>query len=305
MERAENLARILDVNETFARDRHSLAQWMPIVEINADEELFREAYPNPSAQSVIQFYVLDKRNPTSISSAVSAARENARAIRHLISTESWTHLNVFNRTLQLLDENEVRPENLPRLCAMIKENCQTHAGITLGTFYQDQVFFFYFLGKHIERADQTSRLIDMKYQRLAPGPEGVDDAVDAGEWTAVLRSVAGYQAFRRVHPRGLRPEVVAAFLLYDNAFPRSVALCVEEIEDHLSRLRRDGGIGLGDDLERAFETIKSPIRERRFATEMGSGLHRDMDLIQAYLIDLSKKIAERFFGAEVESDVKR
>ena len=299
MERAENLARILDVNETFARRHEALAEWTPILEINADQDRFLGADETPTVRSVIAFYVLDRDNPTSIIAAVRAARENARMIRHLISTEMWTQLNVFYNTIAALGPVDVEPAKLSRVCRMIKEGCQTHDGITDGTLYYDQFRCFYQIGKYIERADQTSRLLDMKYRRLLPPGRDVDDPVDAGEWNAVLRSVAGYHAFRRVHPRGLRPATVAGFLLYNDSFPRAVALCLGRIETQFGWLESHEGLAIGPDIGRVMAELETALEGRNLEVAASSGLHRDMDWIQLRLIALTNALGARFFGHDM------
>ena len=205
MERAENLARVIDVNESFARDNRGPADWLPIVEINADTKRFFEKHDEATAEAVVAFYLRDGDNPISIVSAVRAARDNARMLRHLISTELWTHLNVFHNELSRLGPADLRLGRLSRLCMTIKERCQTHTGIAEGTLYRDQAWTFHEIGKQLERADQTTRLLDIKYHRLLPASEAVGSSIDAGQWNALLRSAAGYHAFRRAYPRGMHP----------------------------------------------------------------------------------------------------
>jgi len=130
VERAENLARILDVNETFSRDIRGGQNWRSIVQLNSDEERFFATHDTASVQSVVTFYVIDGDNPTSILSAIRFARENARTLRPLISTEMWVQLNVFYNSLIGLSGADLAPGRLAALFATIKEACQTHTGIT-------------------------------------------------------------------------------------------------------------------------------------------------------------------------------
>jgi uncharacterized alpha-E superfamily protein len=187
MERAENLARILDVHETFVRDVAGRRDYSAIIRINADEERFGGRPEKAKAEEIIRFYVLDAQNPTSIISAVRWARENARVLRPLISTEMWSQLNVFHNRLLALEPRDATRTNVTRLCGWIKESCQTHAGIVDGTFYRDQGWSFYHLGKAIERADQTTRLLDIKYHGLALAQADEGSAQDLGQWYALLR----------------------------------------------------------------------------------------------------------------------
>ena len=138
IERAENLARILDVNETFSRGRSAAQSWLSIVQLNADEERFYKKHRTPSAERVLAFYLTDADNPTSILSAVTNARENARTLRPLVSTEMWVQLNTFYHRMGAIGPGDMLPGSLSRLLTGIKEACQTFTGITEGTFYRDQ-----------------------------------------------------------------------------------------------------------------------------------------------------------------------
>lgn len=298
LERAENLARIIDVTETFAHDRHSPDQWLPIVEINSDMPRFRARRSQATAEAVIDFYVLDPENPTSMISSVRMARENARMLRHLISTEMWTHLNVFYNDLAGLAPADLKLSDLSRLCMMVKEHCQTHTGITEGTLYRDQVWSFHELGRHLERADQTTRLLDIKYHRLLPSPEAVGSAIDVGEWNALLRSAAGYHAFRRVHPRGMHPARVASFLIFNQRFPRSVAVCVHKAADIMANLAADYDLeGYGAAVE-SIRALRDPLDARGSAGSMDSGLHEFLDFIQCRIVDITNSLGDNLFGHE-------
>ena len=143
VERAENLARSIEVQESYARNRSGVRDWSSIVQLNSDEEAFSEKHDTANARNVIRFYVTDGDNPTSIKSAISHARENARALRSLVSTEMWMQLNVFYNRLNAIDDKELAPGSLSPLLNEIKEGCQSFTGITEGTFYRDQAWWFW------------------------------------------------------------------------------------------------------------------------------------------------------------------
>ena len=212
VERAEDLARILDVNETFSRDARGSQNWLSIVQLHADEKRFFEKHPIATADAVIRFYVTDMENPTSIISAIRAARENARTLRPLISTEMWVHLNVFYNRLKAIDKTELAPGSMTRLLSWIKESCQTHTGITEGTFFRDQGWYFYQLGRYIERADQTTRLLDIKYHLLLPKTADVGSPIDASQWSAEQRAEARRQI--ALYKSRLRPLIRDADLYH-------------------------------------------------------------------------------------------
>jgi len=297
MERAENLARILDVHETFSRDSRGAKNWMSIVQLNADEKRFLSRYESATAQNVVNFYVLDTQNPTSIVSAIRSARENARTLRPLISTEMWTQINVFYNKLLSLGPSDIAPHNLTRLCNMVKEACQAHTGITEGTFYRDQGWYFYQLGKYLERADQTTRLLDIKYHTLLPFADGVGSPLDVSQWNAVLRSAAGYHAFRRVYPRGMTPAAVAGFMLYNESFPRSVTTCVRQIDGLLVRLKSRYILKGGSKAMERVDEIQAALHSRPVEDVIKSGLHEYLDWLQLHLNDVTQEISKAFFGA--------
>ena len=298
MERAENLARVLDVNETFSRDSQGSQNWPSVLQLYDDGEQFHEDHATASAEAVISFYTLDLKNPGSILSAVRMARENARTLRPLISTEMWTQLNIFYNKLRDLTEEDAREPRLARLCGVIKEACQAHSGITEGTFYRDAGWFFYQLGRNLERADQTTRLLDVKYHLLLPVEAEVGSPVDVSQWNAVLRSASGYHAFRRVHPSGMDPAAVAGFLLFHDSFPRSVAACVMAFANRLAELRSRYGLTRGAPVAAETEALRGALETTTVAQVIDQGLHEYIDAIQLRLIALNNELGRAFFGPE-------
>ena len=298
MERAENLARILQVNETFARDRKGASDWRPILELNNDLEQFDKTYDKVTAADVLYFYILDRENPTSIIFSVHAARENARGLRHLISTEMWSQLNMMHSWLLGLKKKDLALSELSNLCMKIKEGCQAHAGITDGTFYRDESWCFYSLGKYLERVDQTSRLLDIKYRH--PGSEGGDGdpLSDASLWNTLLRSGAGYHAFRRVQPRGMRAPDVSGFFIFDQAFPRSMSTCITELDEILEKLDRDFGLERGEAVVSVMDEVHDTLTAMKDETYWDESLHLRMDHVQLLTGRLSNELAIRYFGQQ-------
>lgn len=293
MERIENLARILGVAETFARDQGG-RNWMAVVRINADEERFFARQRIADARTVPYFYILDTDNPTSILSSMRAARENARSLRPLISTEMWRQLNQMSSWMGALSANAVAPANLSALCTEIKEACQLHLGITEGTFYRDQAHYFYMLGKNLERADQTTRLLDIKYHTLLPRPEDVGSPLDISHWNALLRAAAGYQASRRVLAGAITPKNVAAFLLFSDSFPRSVILCVRQMDWLLTQLRTRYHLRGGSRALELLDELRAALTEQTIDDIINRGLHEFIDWVQQHLILVFGEISDTF-----------
>ena len=296
VERAENLARIIDVNETFARDEHGESDWLPILRLHHDEEQFNERYDKFDAASVVRFYIIDEKNPNSIRCSIQAARENARSIRHLISLETWTQLNVFYNWIASLTRRDLKLSDLSRLCGEIKERCQLHYGIAAGTLYRDQLWAFYRLGTFIELCDQTTRLVDIKYHALLPRATDVGTPLDVAQWNALLRSASAYHGYRRVYPQEMTPSTVAGFILLDPRFARSIPHCVREMRQSVANLLGNAELkqvtfsppALGELGELAGWTAEQVIEY---------GLHEYLDRVQLRLLELGEAINETFFLA--------
>ncbi|MBV8779163.1 MAG: alpha-E domain-containing protein [Alphaproteobacteria bacterium] len=295
VERAENLARILEVHETYARDRNGARDWYAIVQLNADEESFSAKHRATTARNVIAFYLTDQENPTSIVSAIRNARENARTVRPLVSTEMWVQLNVFYNRLAAIDDRELTRGGLSRLLTEIKEGCELFTGVTEGTFYRDQAWFFYRIGRYIERADQTTRLLDSKYYVLMRDASAAN-VVNTGQWLALLRAASGYHAFRLLHQSDLTPWRVAAFLLFNPSFPRSVLLCLKEIDAAVSGLKSRYNLRGGNDVAEGLDQLRAILGTRSIEQVLAEGLHEFIDFIQRYLIAITDRLGAAFFG---------
>ena len=296
VERAENLARILDVNETFSRDSRGWQNWRSILQINRDEERFFADHEEADADDVIYFYTLDQRNASSIISAVNQARGNARTLRPLISTEMWIQLNMFSNNLKSMQREDLSEPRLARFCNQVKEACQTHTGITEGTFYRDESWFFYQIGRSIERADQTTRLLDVKYHLLLPNNEAVGSPLDVSQWNAMLRSAAGYHAFRRIQPSGMTQADVAGFLLFHSRFPRSVRACVHDISNRLSQLRSGYSLIGGAHALEELDELRSVLDDITIDQVIDKGLHEFIDWVQVKLIRIHSELGTAYFG---------
>lgn len=292
LERAENLARALDINETYARDGAEGPNWQRVLDLYADTKRYFAQHGRPTPKEVLHFYITDRNNPSSVVSCTRTARENARSVRHLISTEMWTHINVFHGNVAALSDTDITINRLSRISRDIVSQCQQFEGVAEGTFARGEPWCFYHLGKYVERADQTTRILDMGYDRLTPAG---DDAITWVHWNVLLRSVSGYHAYRSRHPGASAPQDIAAFLLYDNEFPRAVALCVNRITTCLQDLERRHGSWRATSIERQR-------RQLAFLLETGPGkeltsesLHQHLDKIQQGLATVSSAVGECYF----------
>jgi uncharacterized alpha-E superfamily protein len=295
MERIENLARLLDVTKTFAGDAEGGGNWLSLLRINGDQSAFFAKHAAPEAVSVARFYLLDVENPTSVQTSIRSARENARTLRALISTEMWLHINVFYGKIRELDAADIAPEELSAVCEMLKEGVQAHTGIIEGTFYRDQCWHFYMMGRHLERADQITRLIDTKFNALLPAA-ATDASIDAGEWNALLRAAAGYHAYRREYPHGYVPREVAGFLLLNAAFPRSAGLSLAQLDWHLTTLRSRYHLrGCAPALGR-LDNLNTMLASQTVDDILGRGLSPFLDWVQSEIAALHEDIVTQLCG---------
>lgn len=298
IERVENLARILGALHTFSggEPEADAGQWRAVLRINADHGRFLLRHTEATLRTVAEFYLLDRDNPTSIPAAMDMVRENARMLRALISTEMWQQINIFHAQVRALTGADIAPENFSGTCDQLKAGCQSHAGITEGTFYRDQSWDFYVLGRALERADQTTRLLDAGYRALRAR---LDSGSDIGmmPWAALLRAAAGYHAFRRVHPAGFTIPDMVSFLLLDRAFPRSVSLNFEQIGQHLERLAAQHGLSGGSAAIARVHALLRAMDTRNVEQGLRDGLPPFLDWVQQQVGALHDDIAAAFFSA--------
>ncbi|MEM6490991.1 MAG: alpha-E domain-containing protein [Pseudomonadota bacterium] len=292
LERVENLARLLQVNDTAGQEAMGPAAWSRIVEINGDIAAFGR-HGEATRQSVCDYYLFDAANPSSVVTALSRARGSLRAMRHLISTELWRQVNVFANTVRADGPERFASDGLSAYCDWLKFNCQAVFGIVDGTVFREEAYLFYMLGRYIELADQTSRLLDATLRGL----ELTDlPAAGAGaHWQSALRSAGGYHAFKRYETNRLNRTDVANFLLRSKRFPRSIASALDGIDDQFDMLRRE--FHLRPDVE-AMERLDA-LRALVAQTDVDSPAFRTgLDSIQGGLIALTARIGRSYFNHE-------
>lgn len=301
LERAESMARILEAQSSFQRSRPDEDGWAWILALYSDQENFKKKYSEPTAANVIAYYVSWLENPSSIQASIRAARENARALRPLISTDMWMQLNDFYTKLLAFSENDFSETKISRSCDAIKRNCYAEIGVAESTLYRDESWPFFRLGLFIERADQTSRLLDVQFAHRATGVmQDLTPEQHAGVWNALLRSASAYHAFRRAYHRGFDPSDVARFLMLDTQLPRSVAFCVGELQRMMRKLRCEFHLRNAQRALERVENFKTELEKIRGNGNLLAELHALNDWIQQELIELTSELGTAFFGHEQE-----
>ena len=295
LERVENLARLIEVTQSFESPGYETEAWRGLVRINADEKNFEARGFSMDADHVKRFYLLDRGNPTSVPSNLEDARTNARTLRPLMSTEMWRQINVFHRYVSHLTPADLQGDALARLCHRLKDGVQAHTGITEGTLYRDQGWYFYEMGRLIERADQTTRMLDIKYTALLPREGEAKRVAELTQWNAVLRAAAGYHAFKRQAQASFSGEDVVNFLLRDPSSPRSVLLCLRRAEAHLDDLRRIYGLSRTSEAIEVAEYLRQVLTEKPISHILATGLHQYLDVVQIHIQNLASTIGRSFF----------
>ena len=296
-ERAESLARVIETQTSFQRGREDNS-WAWIVALYADEKAFAKAFPEtkPTAENVIRFYMAYIDNPGSIQSSIRSARENARALRPMLSTDMWYQLNDFYNRLFAFGPNDYSEMRLSRTCDAIKRGCYAQLGVAESTLYHDETWPFFRLGLFLERADQTSRLLDVRFARQATGQAQDAGRYDFTFWTILLRAASAYHSYRRVNPHHIDPNEVARFLIFDPRLPRSLAFCLGEIQAMIEFLRRNCGLknaaAAADQAENMIAGLETASKDEHLL----EGLHQFNDWVQLGLIKLADELGQAFFG---------
>lgn len=296
VERAENVARFVNVNldlmlDTPAAHRPS---WQPLVLTTGDHEYFEKHYGDYSPRNVTRFLAFDRDYPNSILSSVSTARENARTVREVISREMWEELNSLYLMVVEASRQEVPPEEMASFYERVKLAGIHYAGVTDETLSHRESWHFCRLGRTIERADKTSRILDVKYFVLLPDLADVGGTVDQVGWTALLNSASGLQMYRQQF-QVIEPTNVASFLLLDAKFPRSIRHCLHKAQESLHEITGTPRGSYTVEAERLIGVLTSRLDYARASQIMNMGLHEYLDWLQQTLNHIGEAISARFF----------
>ena len=299
LERAENISRFVEVSEAMSLDcpPGSAEPWLPLIDVSADRENFDFRYPQKNQEDVINFLIRDTINPNSIISCINMARENARQIRDVITTEMWEQINVLYWNIQ--DGEIFWDQPLQEQLSEIRRGCQLFYGITDVTLSKDLAWQFSILGRLIERADKTSRILDVKYYLLLPSLNELGGVLDELQWIALLRSAGAYQMFRHSEQNAIRPNAVARFLLLDPIFPRSVRYCLDGISDTLKMIELNPIPKEPTKLECMRGLLKAKWSYIRVEKIISDGLHEAIDSLQIDLNELHNLIQDQYFRKKI------
>lgn len=299
VERAENTARILDVAyrmSLLTKDPDLQDQeWFAPLNITGTLFPFSGRHSIVCAKEVLHFVALDAENPSSIYSCAKRARENARAVRGSITSEMWEVLNATWLEMQNMDEDRLYARGISTFFDWVKERSHLFRGVTFGTMRRDDAFQFHRLGTYMERADNTARMLDVKYHVLLPSVEDVGGAVDYYQWSAVLRSVSAYESYRKVYSDTVTPVRIAELLILRVDIPRSLHFCMHDVYKILCEVQNRSSA----EATRQAGEIYAAMQFGRIGNIFNTGLHEYLTEFLEATDRLGEEINQSFFAPEV------
>jgi uncharacterized alpha-E superfamily protein len=297
VERAENVARFIDVNLKLALDGPdaSAQQWEPLVSISGDAEAFGKRYGEATAENVLKFLTFDPENSNSIISCLRTARWNARSVREVISSEMWLQLNKFYLMVNSAASNPAGVPSLDEFFYEVKMGGHLFEGVTEATMTHSEAWHFCKLGRQLERADKTSRMLDVKYFILLRSVDDVGTAFDDLQWAAVLRSTSAFQMYRRDRGR-ISPKGVVDYLLLDRLFPRAINACLICANESLHCISGTPVGRFKNNPEKMLGHLCSDLTFASVDEIIASGLHEYLDELQTTMNKIGAGIHETFFA---------
>ena len=293
LERAENTARVLEVNQTllldFAVPLHQ--QWQPLLIISGIHDMPRDV----DGETVQYHLSWEPSNPASIDCSIAAARENARNIREVISAETWERLNYYYLWMQSDQARSLFENDRNAFYSQIKRINPLITGISEGTMSHGEAWDFFLLGKYLERAGQTARILDVKYHILLPTVEDIGTPVDNAHWVAILMSCSGYEPFHKQRPGADPGTAVSDFLIFDSIFPRSVRFCLGKCRVAAYAISGRPLGRPGNDVERALDDLTAWLNLARIDDFVEAGLHEALTSVIDRIHNIGETIHRTYF----------
>lgn len=295
LERSENTARLLEAGFRMALTRSAAAEdeWASVVSATGCKQQYADQFAQFNAANIIEFLLRDGANPSSVVSVVKAARDNARLVRTALTREVWEATNECWITLKDLLSRPITERELPEVLGTIRQQSALVRGALHGTMLRNDSYDFARLGTFVERADNTARILDVKYYVLLPSASFVGSSLDNVQWETILRSVSAQRAYRWLNQGDSNPVWIADFLIHDRRLPRSLAFCYAKIVGNLNYLADDYGMRhrCHDQAGATFQQLKENPIESIFET----GLHE-------FLVEFIRSNTE--LGVQIEQDYR-
>lgn len=288
VERAENTARILDVAYRLSTMPVSYGptdgnEWESALLTASADEAFKAAYSEVTPENVIEFLVHSEANPVSIRQCFENARQNARAVRGSLTSEMWESINGAWLEMRRFKPRDFKRDEIPNFLNWVKEASLRFDGSAMRTMLRSDAYWFTRLGVYIERADNTARVLDVKYHVLLPREAEIGGGIDYYQWAAILRSVSALVSYQWVYHQNLKPWLVADFLILKQEMPRSLAACYGELTRRLDEISHL--YGRAGPAQRQARQIHSKLSNGRIEDIFQSGLH---EFIREFIDDNNK-----------------
>jgi uncharacterized alpha-E superfamily protein len=298
LERADFVARVVDAALRFGSLPSTYGgsgeEWESAIAVGGDIRAFRERHEAVDERTACYFLVFDRKNPSSIYSCLNAARTNARAVRTALTLEMWEGINGAWNELQRFNLERMNGEALTGFLEWVKRVSLMFDGSAYRTMLRNDAYWFVRLGVAVERADNTARILDVKYHLLLPEREPVGGGLDYFQWTTILREVSALTAFHWVYRDSVKPWLVADLLVLNRQMPRSLASCYDEAVRRLDQLA--AYYGRGGPAQRLAAACLAKLEARRIEDIFQSGLH---EFIAAFLRDnaqLGRAITDQYLS---------
>lgn len=294
LERAENTARLIEAGFRIALTRSTdpASEWQSVIVTSAQQAAFEAKHDVYDSTHVIDFLLRDPENPSSVMSIIKQARDNARLVRTALTTEVWSAVNETWMLLAEILRDPVPETDLPEVLGTIRQQSALVRGALHGTMLRNDVYDFCRLGTFIERADNTARIIDVKYHALLPAPSFVGSRMDNVQWEMVLRSVSAHRSFRWAMEGGYNAANIAHFLILDRRMPRALAFCGSQIVENLTYLAEEYGQE-SQSLLLARE-LNARLKDRDIASIFDEGLHEFLSMALFQIGRLGRQIEEDY-----------
>ena len=300
VERAENVARFIGVNLNLILDTplSDAQQWRPLMVTTGDAKDFEQRYGEATRDNVIQFLLFDGDNPNSVYSSICKARENARTMREVISSEMWSQLNSFYLMVQgAVHHPGAEVDALNTFCKNVKLLSHLFSGVTDATLSHGESWHFFNIGRFFERADKTARILDVKYFMLLPRVEDVGTPYDDILWTALLKSASASEMYRKKHSY-IQPDRVAEFLILDREFPRSIRHCLIQGEESLRAITGSTTGTYANAAEQRLGRLRAELEYADIGSMIASGLHEYLDNFEAKLNAVGDALFAVYFAVQ-------
>jgi uncharacterized alpha-E superfamily protein len=296
IERAENVARFISVNLNLLLDLplEEGHQWQPLIAITGDRDQFDQQYDSCTQENTIKFLTFDRDYPNSIISCLQSARENARSVREIISSEMWEQLNRFYIEVKEAENSGFAQNDPHKFFMMVKMRGHMFTGLLYSTMSHSEAWHFARMGMMIERADKISRILDVKYFMLLPEAEYVGAPYDNIQWAAVLKSVSAHDMYRKIFHR-ITPKQVADFLIFDTEFPRSIRHCIANALSSLHKITGTPQGAVQNRAEKILGRLQADLDYADIDEVLEFGMHEYLDSLQVRLNQVGEEISATFF----------